>query len=612
MITVILESALRTLLLAVIVWAILRVFRVSHVVALKIAWCLVLAAAVAMPSLTRWRMFRFRPPLVLYSYRATWSSTEAQVSATVPKIAGSTLTPAYPTLRTVSATFNPGHRIAAFVHWATIAYLLTCAIFVLRLLLGLNWALRVWRRARPVSELTTSFMTVRSSGDVSTPFTLGFGIVLPSSFNEWDSAKLHIVLAHERSHILQGDFFLQLLAKLHAAIFWFSPAAWWLQKELADLGEAISDHAAISQAPDRYSYAEVLLEFAAMSRRPLAGVAMARSKGISRRINRILNDTLFRRAFMHGRPHIFVAAAIVPVALLVSTSLVVVRAAGSVNGPYGPTGRNATQQPAIGRATPRLPESSEASIANPKIELLTSVNSDEQPVAMQEADLIQEQIKKRWAEGVPRGIHPNALVGGPNSAWQKQVGIEFSVGSSGHISDMVLVHASGQISLDRAAWEALTALDPPPLTPGLPSGNLRYRIAFAYDGRAEEQTSIGLHPQANQYADQPAVAGQNISKSTAAPPPPIYKVGGPVTAPKLVYAPDPEFPGRQGAGGLVVVRCVVDVKGRPKQVVVSRSLSRAFDKSAIHAVEQYRFEPAVFEGKAVTVEVNIEVNFKRY
>jgi beta-lactamase regulating signal transducer with metallopeptidase domain len=69
--------------------------------------------------------------------------------------------------------------------------------------------------------LTGSFVTVRSSSDVSTPFTLGFGIVLPSSFNEWDSTKLHIVLAHERSHILQGDFYLQLLAKLHAAIFWF-------------------------------------------------------------------------------------------------------------------------------------------------------------------------------------------------------------------------------------------------------------------------------------------------------------------------------------------------------------------------------------------------------
>jgi TonB family protein len=543
---------------------------------------------------------------VLYSYRATWSSTE--VSAAVSKIAGSTLAPVYPTLKTGSATFDPAHRIAAFIHLATIAYLLICAIFVLRLLLGLNWALRVWRKARPVTELTASFMTVRSSGDVSTPFTLGFGIVLPSSFNEWDSAKLPIVLAHERSHILQGDFFLQLLAKLHAAIFWFNPAAWWLQKELVDLGEAISDHAAISQAPDRYSYAEVLLEFAAMSRRPLAGVAMARSKGINRRINRILNDTLFRRAFMRRRPHILVAAAIVPVALLVSTSLVVVRAAGSVNGPDGPTGRNAAQQPSIGLATPRLPESSEASIANPKIELLTSVSSDERTIAMQEADLIQEQIKKRWTEGGQRGIHPNAPVSGPNSAWQKQVGIEFSVGSNGHISDMVLFHASGEVSLDRAAWEAMTAIDPPSVTPGLPSRNLRYRITFAYDGRAEEQTNTGVPQQANQYADQPVVAGQNTLKSTTAPPPPIYKVGGPVTAPKLVYAPDPEFPGRQGAGGMVVVRCVVDVKGQPKQVVVSRSLSRAFDKNAVHAVEQFRFEPAEFEGKAVPVEVNIEVN----
>ena len=59
---------------------------------------------------------------------------------------------------------------------------------------------------------------------------------------------------------------------------------------------------------------------------------------------------------------------------------------------------------------------------------------------------------------------------------------------------------------------------------------------------------------------------------------------------------------------MVVVRCVVDVKGQPKQVVVSRSLSRAFDKNAVHAVEQFRFEPAEFEGKAVPVEVNIEVN----
>jgi TonB family protein len=165
---------------------------------------------------------------------------------------------------------------------------------------------------------------------------------------------------------------------------------------------------------------------------------------------------------------------------------------------------------------------------------------------------------------------------------------------------MVLVHASGQISLDRAAWGALTGMVPPPLAPGLPSRKLRYRITFAYDRQVAEQTNMGLHQPANQYADEPAAhTGQNPSKNTAA-------------APKLVYAPNPEFPGRQETGGVVVVSCVVDVKGQPKQVVVFRSLSRLFDKNAVRAVEQYRFEPALFEGKAVPVKVNIEVNFKRY
>jgi TonB family protein len=409
-------------------------------------------------------------------------------------------------------------------------------------------------------------------------------------------------LAHERSHILQGDFYLQLLAKLHAAIFWFSPAAWWLQKELADLGEAISDHAAINQATDKYSYAEILLEFAAMSRRPVAGIAMARPKGINRRISRILNDTLFERAFMRRKPHIFVAVAIVPLALLASTSLVVVRAAGSLYGPEGPTGQSATKPPSIG--LPRVSESSQASIANPKVELLSSVNADEQPVAMREADLIQKQVRKEWAGDAPQATSSNALVGRPDSASRRQVGIEFSVGTNGHITDMVLVHASGQISVDRAAWGALTGMDPLTLTPGLPSRSLRYRITFADDGRMEEQTNMGLHQPAGH-------TGQNSSKTTAELPPPVYKVGGSVARPKLVYAPNPKFPARQGPGGVVVVSCVIDVKGQAKQVVVLRSLSRAFDKSAVNAVEQYRFEPAMSEGNAVPVKVNIEVNFKR-
>jgi TonB family protein len=79
---------------------------------------------------------------------------------------------------------------------------------------------------------------------------------------------------------------------------------------------------------------------------------------------------------------------------------------------------------------------------------------------------------------------------------------------------------------------------------------------------------------------------------------------------------DPEFPRGQKNGGVVVLACTVDAKGKPQQVRVVHSLSQPFDKNAVRAVEQYRFTPAMLEGdpapKPVAVAVHIEVNFRRY
>ena len=60
---------------------------------------------------------------------------------------------------------------------------------------------------------------------------------MPSSWREWDSRKLNAVILHEYAHIDRGDFAVQLLASLHAAVFWFSPVAWLLQSQLAALAE---------------------------------------------------------------------------------------------------------------------------------------------------------------------------------------------------------------------------------------------------------------------------------------------------------------------------------------------------------------------------------------
>jgi len=95
----------------------------------------------------------------------------------------------------------------------------------------------------------------------------------------------------------------------------------------------------------------------------------------------------------------------------------------------------------------------------------------------------------------------------------------------------------------------------------------------------------------------------------------IYHIGGDVSAPKLVYAPDPEFTERARRAkyqGVCVITTVVDAQGNPTQVQVVRHLGMGLDKKAVEAVKQYRFTPAMRLGNPVAVKVNIEVNFRLY
>jgi bla regulator protein blaR1 len=98
----------------------------------------------------------------------------------------------------------------------------------------------------------------------------------------------------------------------------------------------------------------------------------------------------------------------------------------------------------------------------------------------------------------------------------------------------------------------------------------------------------------------------------------VYKVGDGVTPPVLTHAVDAEFPdarrkaGKKGLEGVSVVGLVVDSKGAPRDIHIARSLAPDFDKAAMDAVRQYKFEPGMRNGKAVAVAINIEVNFRRY
>lgn len=108
------------------------------------------------------------------------------------------------------------------------------------------------------------------------------------------------------------------------------------------------------------------------------------------------------------------------------------------------------------------------------------------------------------------------------------------------------------------------------------------------------------------------VAASSASGSLESTPRHVYQPGGDVSNPVLTYAPDPNFPRGETKQGVVVVGCIVEPNGLPTHVHVDHSLARAYDTSALRAVRQYQFKPAMLHGTPVAVAIEIEVNFRRY
>lgn len=94
-----------------------------------------------------------------------------------------------------------------------------------------------------------------------------------------------------------------------------------------------------------------------------------------------------------------------------------------------------------------------------------------------------------------------------------------------------------------------------------------------------------------------------------------YRVGGGVSAPRAVYAPDPEYSEEARKAkyqGTVVLWVEVGPDGRPRQIRVQRTLGMGLDEKAMEAVRTWKFEPARLNGLPVAVQINVEVNFRLY
>jgi len=90
------------------------------------------------------------------------------------------------------------------------------------------------------------------------------------------------------------------------------------------------------------------------------------------------------------------------------------------------------------------------------------------------------------------------------------------------------------------------------------------------------------------------------------------QVGGSVSRPEVIYSVQPRFSEearKAKVSGNVLVYLWVDERGNPTHVHVVRGMGLGLDEKAVEAVNQYRFKPAMENGRPVMVEMYVDVTF---
>ena len=324
-----LESALRSLLLGLLVWTVLKLVRMRDTGTETIVWTVVLIIALSMPLLSR------HLPGLRLALPHPWA---AGAAATVHEPLTGALPPA--PLR----AWLESHGQLLLLSTYSVGLLAG----LLRRITGLLLTLRLYRRATPVAADWARGRTVRASATLTSPASLGGTILLPADYRAWSAIKREAVLAHEEAHIARGDFFVQLAASLHCTVFWFSPFAWWLQFKLADIAETASDAAAVRRLNDRITYAEILLEVARRARPSTLMVGMAKGPLIHQRIDRILSEAPSRHSSLPLR--VLVMAVLTLAAFAVASARAALQADASPAHTRVPAAQSLAAKPVVASA----------------------------------------------------------------------------------------------------------------------------------------------------------------------------------------------------------------------------------------------------------------------
>jgi TonB family protein len=376
------------------------------------------------------------------------------------------------------------------------------------------------------------------------------------------------VCAHELAHISRGDWIVHLLAEIACRIYWFNPLFWLARNRLSRESERAADDIVIGLGASGADYASHLIEILRGARpdlSPTPGVGMVRLRrtrfgeaagesGFERRIAALVNALVNRTRLSRNRALAILAAACVLAGPLAALS-------------------------ASGRSTIEIRTSNLPPIVDSAVRELAGDGSD--PV--REIRVVNRAAEHEVAPSVAEYTTPPLYSDDARRAGVEGVVVALAqIDANGRVNTARVVRGLG-FGLDQ---NALVAVRQWRFHPGV-----RHGLAAPMDVEIE----IGFTLRNESINAQ--IANDMVSL-----------VGPGVTPPQAVKVVNVR-PFGASTAGVVVLDVVLLEDGTPRIVRILRSLAADADDMAVRTFEQWRFSPALKDGRPIKVRMNAEVRF---
>ena len=308
---ILLNSLWQGVVIAFVAWAALRIFARANAATRYAIWSLALFAMLVIPVLTS--VSRVTVEQQPAHVKVIVAAPPSQHIPALPPLPHSTVVADRPSVTNAMQAFTAPHlrfptalAVAVFAIWGL------AALFVLaRLIYAIVWLERLKRDSLPLdvayrdqmpewNKALKDFRDVRLcvSDTIEVPVAIGLFdalILLPNHLvQSLEPEEIDQIALHELGHLRRNDDWTNALQRVACSLLFFSPAAWFVSRQLDIEREVACDDYVLQATGAARSYAFCLTRIAEVTSWPYRGVAapgvFITRRNISIRIERLLRS----------------------------------------------------------------------------------------------------------------------------------------------------------------------------------------------------------------------------------------------------------------------------------------------------------------------------------